>query len=695
MADLKADHPEVSIVSVWWAGEALFRATARSLLRQSFRDWEWLIVTTPGDAGACSAILGHIRDGNARIQTLEGPAGSGADERWLAGFQAAGGSCVVPLPLGEFLEPTALEKWFWCLKAFPDFALVGGGSVEPAESSGQTAPGSRGNLVFELGELPANAFMIRRSVLKALRCKDPMGEDAAVRFVVTRPGSLPRGVIIPELLSRSCRGRLVDEADDAGGMKDRRGLARRASQGASGPGLLMVVPWLTLGGADKFNLDLVGQLAGRGWKVTVATTLTGEHPWMTEFLKITPDVFALDHFLSIADYPSFLLHLIASRKPAFVMISNSELGYRLLPYLRSRFPEVVFVDYCHSEDPSSPDGGYPGLSVKFADHLDLTIVASDHLREWMTRRGAVRERIEVCHVNVDVGGETIDKPHRRAVRSTFGIPETTPLILYVGRLCHFKQPRVFAKVAKELHSRGHRFAAMVIGDGEDRIWLEGYLKDNRLDGSVKLVGALPPQRVREIMATGDIFFLPSAWEGIALTIYEAMAAGLPVVAADVGGQRELVTPDCGMLIARGSEEEEVERYVQALAHLLNDPALRREMGRRGWERVRESFDLDGMGRRMIHLLDKARSLHQRAPHAVPGRGTLQEVAPGAFEYIRLYHRFERLWFERNEGLGGSTGGRLYSPFKKLVEPLYRFALARGWRWLVPLKDILKQRLRVQ
>jgi glycosyltransferase involved in cell wall biosynthesis len=52
------------------------------------------------------------------------------------------------------------------------------------------------------------------------------------------------------------------------------------------------------------------------------------------------------------------------------------------------------------------------------------------------------------------------------------------------------------------------------------------------------------------MAATDIFFLPSQWEGIALTLFEAMAMQLVPVAADVGGQRELVTPDCGFLISQ-------------------------------------------------------------------------------------------------------------------------------------------------
>ncbi len=76
------------------------------------------------------------------------------------------------------------------------------------------------------------------------------------------------------------------------------------------PRLLMIVPWLTTGGADKFNLDLLQQLAGQGWDVTIATTLKGDQSWLPLFARHTPDIFILQHFLRLVDYPRFLRYLI-------------------------------------------------------------------------------------------------------------------------------------------------------------------------------------------------------------------------------------------------------------------------------------------------------------------------------------------------------------------------------------------------
>ena len=66
--------------------------------------------------------------------------------------------------------------------------------------------------------------------------------------------------------------------------------------GKSARRLLLIQPWATVGGADKFNLDLIAQLRSRSWETTIVTTLDGDHSWLPQYTRLTPDVFALSHF---------------------------------------------------------------------------------------------------------------------------------------------------------------------------------------------------------------------------------------------------------------------------------------------------------------------------------------------------------------------------------------------------------------
>lgn len=722
--------PSISLVTPLIETGTAITETAHALLKQSFQRWEWVLVGNVSNPGEPLRGIRSLSSSDPRVKTVDRKRILSVAEAFNVGFQNASGRYLVPLMPGFLLEPTALEKWLWVLEIFPGISFVDGYVVETGEHNGLRPTGFHlKEKFFEAG--PWNMpCMVRRKVYDMVGgFEEDCPEVSAARnfwFECAEKGHW--GVTVPEYLSWIVRGKSIlwegegkvtriigtslsdSEKNSSVG---RMGIPPRVPKCSSfidlagcgslthrslrkeKPRMLIIVPWLTVGGADKFNLDLIRQLVRAGWEVTVATTLKSDHPWLPHFCRHTPDVFALDHFLPVKAYPAFLRYLIASRGIDTVMVSNSELGYLLLPYLRSSFPQVSFVDYCHSEDPLSQHGGYPGLSVVYREYLDMSVVASHHLKRWIVEHGGDEDKTEVCYVNVDPDNWIPDPAFRQRIRKLAGIDDQTPLILYVGRLCQYKQPRIFAQVMKGLADRGCRFMSWVIGDGEDRAWLEDYLTKEGLVDLVWMIGSLPPHQVRQVMLAGDILFLPSLWEGIALTIYEAMAAGLAVVGADVGGQKELVTDDCGFLLPVGSEKEQTENYVNILSRLITNPQMRSRMGKNSRERICRHFHIDFMGTRMVELIQKASRRHALSPVLDSACADLGDIAPQAFSYLHLYGRMERLWFEDDLPGAFSRFSKYYSQLKKILAPLYGLALSKGLRWLVPLKDVLKQKFRVE
>jgi hypothetical protein len=153
------------------------------------------------------------------------------------------------------------------------------------------------------------------------------------------------------------------------------------------------------------------------------------------------------------------------------------------------------------------------------------------------------------------------------------------------------------------------------------------------------------------MAASDVLFLPSRWEGIALSVYEAMACGLAVVTADVGGHRELVTPDCGRLVAVGDEEAQAQEYADILVELIRNEGTRQAMGQSARKRVQKSFGMDTMGDRMVELIEGAADLRRQAAQPPTNRGTGLEFATLGIEYLRLQDLATYLWQDRELRLG--------------------------------------------
>jgi hypothetical protein len=252
-----------------------------------------------------------------------------------------------------------------------------------------------------------------------------------------------------------------------------------------------------------------------------------------------------------------------------------------------------------------------------------------------------------------------------------------------------KQPPVFAKTVRELRRRGCRFQALVAGDGPLLPWLRRFVWRNRLRDVVRFLGSLPNRAVAELVPAVDVIFLPSKNEGIAAAFYEAMAAGVPVVGANVGGQRELVTPECGVLVERGSEDVEVQRYADVLAPLLEDPERRRRMGEAGRARIVDGYTLDRLGERIEEVLERASELAGSQPRAAPTPEEAREAASAATRLVP--------WTSLGPVLVTSspTWWLRVVTLRILVligAPLYRLSLRLGLRWVEPLKQWVIRRL---
>jgi glycosyltransferase involved in cell wall biosynthesis len=181
-----------------------------------------------------------------------------------------------------------------------------------------------------------------------------------------------------------------------------------------------------------------------------------------------------------------------------------------------------------------------------------------------------------------------------------------PTILSVGRLA---PPKDFAILVRALAELGRgSFRAWIVGDGPDRASLEAEVIRLGLGGAVQFLGER--HDVPELMAQSDLFVLSSRSEGLPLSIIEAMAAGLPVVASAVGGVPELVA-NAGFIVPAADPDA----LAACLRRLVLDPGLRRRYGALARRRAETEFDLPPFHRAYLDLY--ATELARRGIAAAP------------------------------------------------------------------------------
>jgi glycosyltransferase involved in cell wall biosynthesis len=730
-AEPSALLPIVTVVTIADSFNIAWFALAQCMQLQSVQHWEWIIILPP--MYAVPQELSGLVAADPRIHSIAADSG---DAALTCSRLARETMCeyLCHLDSQSLIEPTFLEKCLWLLGTHSTIAFCN------SQSRSLSAPSVVWEYGFEQGSkfLDENyagaTFVIKRSAYIAIAAEP---SSAAHEYVgwerwlqLARHGlcgyTIPEALISYTQIDKRSPFRPADTQqhqafrryiqEHYGDLKRRFPTSQLAElrsyeqlavappinnqliKPVSTTRLLIIMPWLIVGGSERVNLDIIRYLTQYGYEVSFATTLPNVlHGWIAEFASYTSDIFILDHFLRLYDYPRFLVYLIKSRQIDVVMISNSYLGYQLLPYLRAQCPEVTFVDYCHSGSDEWKNGGYPRCGAAYQELLDLNITSSQNVKEWMVERGADPDRIDICYTNIDVEKWHPDAEARKRKRALLGLPEDIPLVLFVGRIAGDKRPAFLAQIVRTLQDaiKG-QFVCAVLGDGPERSSLEYLVRSLKIDTSMQVLGRVSDSELHDYMAAADIFLLPSSLEGISVAIFEAMAMGLVPVAARVGGQSELVTPDCGILIPHGPNE--LAEYVNALRQLIQQHNQRRQMGLSARERVERLFPMTALGPRMAELLDKARALHDSRPRPSVAPGLAREYAVQVLEYTRLETAMDQLWMEReswrskprphpNAIIAPATTRRRIARFVRAKGARwYHWGIDHGMDWLVPFKD---------
>ena len=169
----------------------------------------------------------------------------------------------------------------------------------------------------------------------------------------------------------------------------------------------------------------------------------------------------------------------------------------------------------------------------------------------------------------------------------------------VARMNHrYKNQSGFLRIAAQVHQRMPNVEFVLVGDGPLRGELEREASSLGLGASAIFLG--DRQDMPAILASLDVAVNTSDSESLSNVILEAMAAGLPAVAYDVGGNSELLGPERGTLISPGNESV----FAATIHKLLEDSALRDQLGRNAHQFAKQNFSLDQVRRRYADLYIK-------------------------------------------------------------------------------------------
>jgi glycosyltransferase involved in cell wall biosynthesis len=180
---------------------------------------------------------------------------------------------------------------------------------------------------------------------------------------------------------------------------------------------------------------------------------------------------------------------------------------------------------------------------------DKIIAISNATKDYVLSLGAKPSKVKVIHNGVDLNRFRPLPKIKDTMRQKLGIPQDAKVVLTVRRLVYKNGVDTLIESANIAVKKNPKIVFLVVGKGPDMSSVQMQIKQLGIEGNFRLTGFVPDEDLPLYYNTADLFALPSkSGEGLPLVALEAMACGLPVIATNVGGIKEIMVNDYGKLV---------------------------------------------------------------------------------------------------------------------------------------------------
>lgn len=351
--------------------------------------------------------------------------------------------------------------------------------------------------------------------------------------------------------------------------------------------IVQIIPTLDRAGAEKQLTALACQLRQRGWDIHVAV-LTRDGPYHAELQSAGVPVYLVNKrgkvdLSALRRLECFLAELKPHIVQTWLFAANV---YGRIAARRSRVPHLVASERC-VDLWKSP--WHFWIDRHLARWTEKIVVNSSGVASFYISKRLPAEKFVI----IPNGIAPLARPakSREAFLLELGLPLDARLVAVVGRLWPQKSLRDAIWAADLLKRIRHDVHLLIVGDGPERQALQRYCRNIEITDRVHFLGHR--EDAQRIIAHLDALWNTSQYEGQSNAVMEAMALGIPVVASDIPGNRDLIVHGVtGFLVPRGPEFR--AGIAKFTLKILENPELARQLSASAVERIHREFSLEKM-----------------------------------------------------------------------------------------------------
>lgn len=325
--------------------------------------------------------------------------------------------------------------------------------------------------------------------------------------------------------------------------------------------IIICVPSLAIGGAEKFAVDLAIQINKSEYNVIVAITRKKVDTFLKERLeknKIRIADLSSDNFLEMLQKQ---VHFFKIEKPDVVHAQTGSILHIMLACMLCKIPLRLYT--VHNEAKLL----YGNSKLKKLIYKLAFIV-------FQFKIVAICETVKNTLINdMNINSEKI-----LIVKNGVDVNRFIPTkklhdkdeinLITVGRLCEIKNQVMTVRVVCKLRQLGYKVNFLILGDGDDREKIEEIIQKHNATDYIKLLGF--KINVEDYLRQAEVYISSSKTEGLPLSILEAMASGLPIVATDAGGTRDIVLNNVNGFLIKIDDEVALQ---EAIVNLISNKQL--------------------------------------------------------------------------------------------------------------------------
>ena len=616
--------PEVSIITAFYNTGNVFWETFYSVINQTFRDFEWLIVDDGSTKEDALKILSEVEKLDNRIRIIYNPENLGLGLTRNNGAKNAKGNLLFFIDSDDMVEFTFLEKCVLCLKFNLNYSFVSAYTIGFDAKKYLWKYGFIHPMNFFEANYAVNCFVCRRSLFALFEYSSDKGGMEDWDFWLNAASRGFWGYTIPEFLywyrerknrneewpnifdgnkskafidnlAKKYKGKISNQSFDLGFSRfptDFTFEGQLKDICLSENRILFLIDYCLEENQNKLIKDYIAMFHGPAVKITIVINDLRGSEYSGDFTEITDDVFVLNHLSTKVMHHHILQRLVSVRGIQRIISININSNLFFSAYLKSLFAQIQFDVIVLNIKPLMQIEQLVSSYGLDSELIDFIGTSTNDIKFFLESNNGIYGKVFFMPPLIQEEPNPTSKSFIKIKKERLGLHPSVFMINYTGNIAFSSQFYSLHLVIDKLNKAGYsNYLFVFFGWGDAFQDFKNYLFDKGIQDKVWLFSAnANDELLEENIAVSDAYLDLSGSNGFTDYIRSAIIKGIPVLSAGNSFMKDIIDKSIGYITEEKINKDEISDFIAInISKLIDSPQLGSKMRKNCIDKAKAVF----------------------------------------------------------------------------------------------------------